>query len=273
MSEEIVAERRVSVSRACKIVALPRSQFYYDSVKDDAEVIEALQNLAFKHPSYGFRKLFAYIRRSGRVWNHKKVYRVYKLLKLNKKRKGKRRLPARLRQPLTRQMNINNIWSMDFMSDAMVGNRKFRTFNVMDDCSREVLAIEVDTSLSSKRIIRTLDRVIELRGKPMAIRADNGPEFTSKDLELWAKDRDIIIQYIQPGKPTQNGYIERFNRLYREAVLDAYLFFDLYQVRKLTEEWMEEYNERRPHEALNNMTPVEWSNGIVNNENYQEKAV
>ena len=143
----------------------------------------------------------------------------------------------------------------------------------MDDCSREALAIEVDTSLSSKRIIRTLDRVIEQRGKPTTLRADNGPEFTSKDLELWAKDRGITIQYIQPGKPTQNGYIERFNRLYREAVLDAYLFFDLYQVKQLTDDWIEEYNERRPHEALNNLTPVEWSNKILNIENYQSKAV
>lgn len=259
MSEWIVAERKVSVSRACKIVSLPRSQFYYDSLKDDKDVIEALQGLAFKHPSYGFRKLFAYIRRSGRPWNHKRVYRVYKLLKLNKKRKGKRRLPARIKQPLMRQTQINNTWSMDFMSDAMVGNRKFRTFNVMDDCSREALAIEIDTSLSSKRVIRILDRIIEMRGKPEAIRADNGPEFTSKELELWAKDRAINIQYIQPGKPTQNGYIERFNRLYREAVLDAYLFFDLPEVRQLTHEWMEEYNERRPHEALNNMTPAEWA--------------
>lgn len=248
------------MSRACKIVSLPRSQFYYESVKDDRAVLEALQDLAFKHPSYGFRKLFAYIRRSGKQWNHKRVYRVYKLLKLNKKRKGKRRLPARIKQPLMRQTQINNTWSMDFMSDAMVGNRKFRTFNVMDDCSREALAIEIDTSLSSKRIIRILDRIIELRGKPTAIRADNGPEFTSKDLELWAKDRAITLQYIQPGKPMQNGYIERFNRLYREAVLDAYLFFDLQEVRQLTDEWIEEYNKRRPHEGLNNMTPAEWAN-------------
>jgi len=152
------------------------------------------------------------------------------------------------------------------MSDTMAGNRKFRTFNLIDDCSREVLAIEIDTSLSSKRIIRTLDRVIEQRGKPSILRADNGPEFTSKDLELWAKDRSITIQYIQPGKPMQNGYIERFNRVYREAVLDAYLFFDLYQVKQLTEEWMEEYNQRRPHEALNNLSPIEWSNAILNEE-------
>ena len=107
------------------------------------------------------------------------------------------------------------------MSDSMVGNRKFRTFNVIDDCSREVLAIEIDTSLSAKRVIRTLDRIIHERGKPRMIRTDNGPEFTSKDLELWSKDKGIEITFIQPGKPMQNGYIERFNRLYREAVLDA----------------------------------------------------
>lgn len=140
------------------MLSLPRSQFYYKSAKDDREIIEALQELAFQHPAYGFRKLFAYLKRAGQPWNHKKVYRVYKLLKLNKKRKGKRRLPARVKQPLQQQTMVNKSWSMDFMSDSMVGGRKFRTFNVMDDCSREALAIEVDTSLSSKRIIRILNR-------------------------------------------------------------------------------------------------------------------
>lgn len=144
------------------------------------------------------------------------------------------------------------------MSDSMVGNRKFRTFNVIDDCSREVLAIEIDTSISAKRVIRTLERIIEQRGKPKMIRTDNGPEFTSKDFELWCRDSQINIQFIQPGKPMQNGYIERFNRLYREAILDAYLFFELNEVKLLTEEWINEYNFKRPHESLNNMTPNEW---------------
>jgi putative transposase len=246
------------------MTSLARSQYYYRSKKDDTDVIEVLQELAFKHPSYGFRKLFAYIRRAGKDWNHKRVYRVYKLLKLNRKRKGKRRLPARIKQPLAQQHLINQIWSMDFMSDSMVGNRKFRTFNVMDDGSREVLAIEVDTSLSAKRVIRTLNRIIQERGKPRIIRSDNGPEFTSKDLALWSKDNAIEIQFIQPGKPMQNGYIERFNRLYREAVLDAYLFFELNEVRTLTEEWMEEYNNRRPHESLQNQTPNEWKINLLN---------
>lgn len=266
MTESIVKDYEVSVSRACKITSLARSQFYYRSKKDDNDVIEALQELAFKHPSYGFRKLFAYLRRSGNVWNHKRVYRVYKLLKLNRKRRGKRRLPARVKQPLTQQTLINQSWSMDFMSDSMVGNRKFRTLNVMDDCSREVLAIEIDTSLSSKRVIRTLERIIEQRGMPVTIRTDNGPEFTSKDLELWSLDKGINIQFIQPGKPMQNGYIERFNRLYREAILDAYLFFDLSEVRILTDEWIEEYNHKRPHESLGNMTPFEWKMNLIKNE-------
>lgn len=246
---------------------MPRSLYYYRSIKDDTPVIEALQELAFKHPSYGFRKLFAYIRRSGKNWNHKKVYRVYKLLKLNRKRKGKRRVPARVKQPLVKQEQLNQSWSMDFMSDSMVGNRKFRTFNVIDDCTREVLAIEIDTSLSSKRIVRTLKRIIDERGTPKTIRTDNGPEFTSKEFELWCKDQGIKNQYIQPGRPMQNGYVERFNRLYREAVLDAYLFFDLSEVRTLTQEWIQEYNFKRPHESLNNLTPNEWKQNLITNKN------
>lgn len=158
--------------------------YYYKSQKDYTEVIEALQELAFKHPTYSFRKLFAYIRRSGKQWNHKRIYRVYKLLKLNRRHKGKRRLPARVKQPLVKQELINQSWSMDFMSDSIVGGRRFRTFNLIDDCTREVLAIEIDTSLSSKRIIRTLERVILDKGKANIIRTDNGPEFISKDLEF-----------------------------------------------------------------------------------------
>jgi len=246
------------VSRACKIVSLPRSQYYHTSSKDDHEVIDILQELAFKHPSYGFRKLFAYIRRMGKCWNHKKVYRVYKYLKLHKRRKGKRRLPTRIKQPLIQPSAVNHTWSMDFMSDSMASNRKFRTFNVIDDSTREVLAIEVDSSIAAQRVVRILNRIIERQGKPFAIRVDNGPEFTAIAFTLWAKEQGITIHYIQPGKPMQNGFIERFNRIYRESILDAYLFFELDEVRQLTEEWMEEYNERRPHESLGNRTPSEW---------------
>ena len=135
--------------------------------------------------------------------------------------------------------------------------KHLKLLNVIDDCSREILAIEVDTSLSSRRVIRTLDRFIEQRGKPVYIRTDNGSEFTAKDLELWSLGKRINLQFIQPDKPMQNGYIERFNRLYCEAILDAYLFFDLNEVRVLTDEWIEDYNTKRPHESLRNKIPEE----------------
>jgi putative transposase len=133
----------VPVSRACKLTNLSRSQYYYKSVRDDKEVISELQRLANAHPAYGFRKLFAYLRRAGHAWNHKKVYRVYRSLKMNKRRRGKRRLPQRVKQPLEQQGMINQSWSMDFMSDSLVSGRKFRTLNIIDDCNREVLAIEM----------------------------------------------------------------------------------------------------------------------------------
>lgn len=237
---------------------LSRSQYYYQSTRDDGDIISALRQLAVQHPAYGFRKLFAYLRRDGHTWNHKRVYRVYKLLHLNKRRKGKRRVPARVKQPLTQQAALNESWSMDFMSDSLTSGRKFRTLNIIDDCNREALAIEIDVSLSSKRVIRTLERVMEERGKPKTIRVDNGPEFTSTDFGTWCKERQISIQFIQPGKPMQNGFIERFNGSYRKEILNAYLFFDLYEVRQLTEKWIDEYNNRRPHEALGNATPAEW---------------
>lgn len=218
----------------------------------------ALQKLGEQHPTYGFRKLFAYLRRSGHSWNHKKVYRVYRQLKMNKRRKGKRRLPQRIKHPLQQQSGINQSWSMDFMSDTLVNGRKFRTLNIIDDCNREALAIEIDTSISAKRVIRTLEQVIDWRGKPAFIRVDNGPEYTSRDFEWWCRDNQITIQFIQPGRPMQNGFIERFNGSYRREILDAYVFFELNEVRTLTAQWMEEYNNRRPHEGLQNATPHEW---------------
>jgi len=221
-------------------------------------VITALQELAAAHPTYGFRKLLAYLRRAGKKWNHKRVYRAYRLLKLNKKRRGKRRLPARVKQPLVKQEELNISWSMDFMSDSLAWGSRFRTLNVIDDCNREALAIEVATSISSRRVIRTLEQLIDWRGRPVAIRVDNGPEFTSADFACWCRDKEISIQYTQPGKPMQNGYIERFNGSYRREVLDAYLFLELDEVRELTSQWMEEYNTSRPHEALGNLTPSEW---------------
>lgn len=144
------------------------------------------------------------------------------------------------------------------MSDSLVSGSRFRTLNEIDDCNREALAIEVATSISSKRVIRTLEQLIDWRGEPAAIQVDNGPEFISADFIGWCREKEINVHYTQPGKPMQNGYIERFNGSYRREVLDAYLFLELEEVRELIEQWVEEYNTRRPHEALDNLTLSEW---------------
>ena len=231
--------------------------YSYRSHRDDKVLIEKLQDLSEKRPTDGFWKMYLRIRRQGLAWNHKRIHRVYKLLKLNMKRKGKRRLPARILQPLEAVNAINESWSMDFMSDALQSGRKLRTFNVIDDFNREALAIEIDTSLPAERVIRVLEQVINWRGKPKRIRVDNGPEFISTKLGLWCEERGIRLQFIQPGKPTQNAYIERFNGSFRKDVLDAYLFEKLQQVRMLTEEWMEDYNYERPHDALGGRSPAD----------------
>ena len=142
------------------------------------------------------------------------------------------------------------------MSDSLTNGRKFRTFNLIEDFNREVLAVEADTSLPAKRVIRVLDRVIWERGKPDAIRVDNGPEFISNALAEFCEKHSIELQFIQPGKPMQNGYIERFNRTYREDVLDAYLFSSLKQVRELSEEWKQDYNAFHPHQSLQGYSPI-----------------
>ena len=173
--EDIKSEESISTVRACRIVGLSHSAAYYKKRKDDSEVIAKLQSLAEKLPTRGFSVYYGRIRNEGLIWNHKRVKRVYDLLKLNIRRKHKRRLPSREKLPLEQPVSINQKWSMDFMSDALTDGRKFRTFNLIDDFNREVLAVEADTSLPARRVVRVLERVIWERGKPQSIRVDNGP--------------------------------------------------------------------------------------------------
>lgn len=260
--EEVKTEAAISTVRACRIVGLSTSAAYYKSRKDDSEVIAKLQSLAEKHPTRGFGVYYGRIRNEGLKWNHKRVKRVYDLLKLNIRRKHKRRLPNREKVALEQPDSINKKWSMDFMSDALTDGRKFRTFNLIDDFNREVLAVEADTSLPAKRVVRVLERVIWERGKPQSIRVDNGPEFISNTLDTFCKENSIQLQFIKPGKPMQNGYVERFNRTYREDVLDAYLFHNLRQVRELSEEWMNDYNAFHPHQSLGGLSPLGYRHAV-----------
>ncbi len=223
----------------------------------DRSVAEALGELAEKKPGLGFWKLFRRLRRMGHRWNHKRVYRVYCLLKLNIRRRTKKRIPTRDPMPLSVPEAPNLVWSTDFMSDSLYSGMRYRTFNVLDDFNREILAIEIDTSLPSERIVRVLEQIKEERGLPAVLRNDNGPEYLGAAFVDWCDENDIRIDYIEPGKPNQNAFIERFNRSYRSEVLNTWMFSNLTDVRELTWAWMLEYNEERDHDSLGGLTPAE----------------
>jgi putative transposase len=258
MAAYLISVYLISITRACLVIGLPKSMFYYKPCKDDGEVIEKLQQLAENKPNEGQDKFYYRIRLQGIKWNYKRIRRVYKMLGLNIRRKMKRRFPARVKEPLHQAEETNKVWSMDFMSDSLISKRKFRVLNIMDDFNRRAVHIEADFSLPTSRVVQALKIAIHEYGKPEKIRVDNGPEFTSSDFTDWCQREQITVQYIQPGRPMQNGFIERFNRSYRQDVLNAYLFEDLNQLKIITEEWIDDYNNHRPHESLGGVPPEKY---------------
>ena len=246
---------RVSITRACRTLTFPKSMYYYRSVKDDSEVIDKLLELSVAKPREGQDKYYQRIRLEGHKWNKKRVRRVYLMLGLNLRRKTKKRVPKRVKEPLVLPDGPNMTWSMDFMSDSLVHGRRFRTFNIIDDFNRKAIGVEAEFSFPAMGVVQVLKRAIGEHGRPERVRVDNGPEFLALDFTRWCGAQGIDIQYTQPGRPMQNGFIERFNRTYRQDVLDAHLFEDISQVRILTEEWIKDYNMKRPHEALGGITP------------------
>lgn len=249
---------KVSVTRACAVINMTRSIWYYQSQKDDSEVIDKLSQLAERLPTRGFDEYYKCIRREGLQWNGKRVLRVYRAMKLKLRRKHKKRLVKRVKQPLLTPLELNECWSMDFMSDTLTDGRKVRILNVVDDCNREGLVTQARLFYPAKALIETLENLEQDIGTPKYIRCDNGPEFISKTFINWCKKNFIEINYIQPGKPMQNGYVERFNRFYREDILDAYYFNDIHQLQKLSNQWREDYNFNHPHKSLENKAPKEY---------------
>jgi putative transposase len=254
----MIVNHKVTIRQACVTAQISRSTFCYQPrVKDDAPIIEALNELVEKKPAIGFWQSYYRLKREHVFWNHKRVYRVYTQLGMNIRRRSRKRLPARIKQALFQPEALNQVWSIDFMVDSLWDGRSFRLLNVLDDYNRELLSIEADTSLPALRVIRVLERLKESRGLPEMIRVDNGPEFISAKLDIWCKENKIILAFIQPGKPTQNAFVERCNGNIRRELLNAYVFKSLDEVRRMTEEFRVDYNQNRPHKALNYRSPAD----------------
>jgi len=257
---DLLIEEGCNVSRACTMADISRSSYQYEAKpKDDRLVEEHLNALTGKHPSIGFWSCHYRLRNKGEKINHKRLYRVYTHMKLNIRRRSKRRLTERVKQALSIPDGPNQMWSLDFMSDALTDGRKFRVLNIIDDYNRESLAIEVDTSLPALRVQRTLGEIIKERGLPANIRSDNGPEFISQVMESWCEKNKVSWHYIQPGKPMQNAYIERKNGSMRRELLSAYAFDNLNEARQLCKEYRHDYNNERPHKALGYLSPIQFA--------------
>ena len=250
--------KTISIKLVCEVCSISKSTYYYQPKLSDenAMIADYLLRLTTTHKRWGFKLCYLYLRNvKGYKFNHKRIYRIYRELELNLRIKPRRRIKRDKPEALSVPSTINQTWSMDFMSDSLTDGRLIRTFNVVDDYNREGLNIDVDLSMPARRVIQSLERLVEWRGKPNSIRCDNGPEYISQALRDWAQAIGIEIKYIQPGKPTQNAYIERFNRTVRQEYLDLHLFDSVESAQNLTTQWLWVYNNERPHFALGGIPP------------------
>jgi putative transposase len=253
-----VAERGLSIALACIAFGISECCYRYRAKlqQENAQIADWLVRLTENNRNWGFGLCFLYLRNvKGFGWNHKRVYRIYRELELNLRIRPKKRMVREKPEALAVPQRRNEVWSMDFMHDQLSDGRCIRLFNLIDDFNREALAIDVDFSLPALRVIRSLQQVIEWRGKPLAIRCDNGPEYISGELKTWADRRGIKIEYIQPGKPQQNAYVERFNRTVRYEWLAQYHFDSIDEAQDFATRWMWSYNHERPNMALGGITP------------------
>lgn len=267
-----VADRRAAVTkgveaglsqrRSCALVGLERKTFRYRSRRPRREELRArLRDLAEERVRWGYRRLHVLLCREGIQANHKAVYRLYREEGLAVRRRKRKRVSVP-RRPMLVPRRVNERWSMDYMSDVLRGGRRIRIFNVVDDLSREGLASEVDTSLPAGRVIQILEEIALERGYPERIVCDNGPEFRSRVLDEWAYERGISLDFIQPGKPIQNPYVESFNGKMRDECLNVHWFADLAEARSMIEEWRRDYTQVRPHSSLGNRTPSEFAQAL-----------
>lgn len=259
LAKQAVTQKRVSQRLACAIFQISATCYRYEAkLSDENELIaQKLLELASREKRWGFRLCFLYLRNvEGYRWNHKRVYRIYKELELNLRIKPKRRLVREKPEALSVPEQSNRCWSVDFMHDQLTDGRSYRLLNVIDDFNREGLAMEIDFSLPSERVIRSLNQLIGWRGKPQAIRSDNGPEYISDAFRQWATTHGIELIYTQPGNPQQNAYVERYNRTVRDDWLSQHQFDSLSQVQDQSTAWLWHYNHRRPNMANGGLPPA-----------------
>jgi len=254
-----------SQRRVCRVLELCLATFRYVARKVDGGVVrERLRALAEERPRFGYRRLLVMLQREGIEVNHKRVYRLYQLEGL-KLRRRKRKRVSRTRLPPHVPSAPNERWSLDFTSDQLADGRRFRTLNIVDDFTRECLAIEAATSLPGFAVARALEAVAAERGYPRSIVTDNGPEFIGRALDAWSYEHKVRIDFIQPGKPTQNAFIESFNGKFRDECLNQHWFVSLRHARAEIAIWRDDYNNIRPHSALANLAPAQYAQTLTTN--------
>ncbi|MBU9470430.1 IS3 family transposase [Burkholderia multivorans] len=257
----LMTERAMSVTRACGLVGISRSLFYYESRRrvDDEALTGRMMAIAAQKRRYGYRRIHVLLQRDGCFANHKRIWRLCSKAGPSVGKRRRKRIAALERTPLPLPTGPNQSWSMDFVSDGLAYGRRFRCLNVVDDYTRECLAIEVDTSLPGLRVQQVLERLKEMRGLPASITVDNGPEFAGKLLDAWAYEAGVTLSFVRPGKPVENAYIESFNGRFRDECLNEHWFVSMRHAKRLIEEWRIEHNTERPHSSLGYLTPAQFA--------------
>jgi putative transposase len=254
----------LGVTRACGLIGISRSLYRYESTRPgDTELTERLTALAGQKRRYGYRRLHVLLLREGWEINRKRTYRVYHAAGLMVRRRKRKRIAGVERLEKVMAVAPNSSWSMDFVSDGFVDGRRLRCLNIVDDLTKECLAIEVDTSLPGRRVVNVLERLAESRGLPKSVTVDNAPEFISKVLDEWAYRKQLQLRFIEPGKPQQNAYIESFNGKFRDECLNEHWSLSMRHAREIIDAWRQEYNDERPHSSLGYLTPNRFAEGFL----------
>jgi len=264
-------ERGYGITRACGLVGISRSLYGYRSRRPAPErLLARIRELAEQKRRYGYRRIHVLLRREGFQVNRKRTYRLYREAGLAVKRRKRKRYALGERRPLPKPDAANVSWSMDFVADGLADGRKLRCLVIVDDCTRECLAIEVDTSLTGRRVVGVLERLADTRGLPQSITVDHGPEFEGQALDAWAFDKGVQLAFIRPGKPVENAYVESFNGKFRDECLNEHWFITMTQARRVIERWRIEYNEERPHQSLKDLTPARYAATLTTNRTADE---